>query len=312
VDQEKQPKQPGESVTPGDEHLAHDPAVDDFLMRLTHNMRHAKPGQEAVAAALQAIQRLALEVDSEQPSRDSAASPQTCTSCGARNRSENRFCSSCGVPLPAEVSEPHLDSANSSRAQAEQQTDAMPPGDHHYYHHYHHHIFGEGTPGTSESESRAASASPARVRAPLSGPALSRAESGVRKMTQDWAYACNTKHLDDLVSLYVNDAIVLRPNIPAVRGTAAIREMFFSVLESGFGEVEVEAVRVEVFGEMAYEAGRCKALVPVAMGKRREERGMYLILCTRQNGEWKIIADCWSSDLSLSDSSVSGKTLRKS
>jgi ketosteroid isomerase-like protein len=130
-------------------------------------------------------------------------------------------------------------------------------------------------------------------------------------MTQDWAYACNTKHLDDLVSLYVNDAIVLRSNIPAVRGTAAIREMFFSVLESGLGEVELETVRVEVLGEIAYEAGRCKALVPVAMGKRREERGKYLILCTRQNGEWRMIADCWSSDLSLTDASIPGKTLRK-
>jgi ketosteroid isomerase-like protein len=123
-------------------------------------------------------------------------------------------------------------------------------------------------------------------------------------MTQDWALACNTKQLEDLVSLYLNDAIVLRPNIPAVRGAAAIREMFFGVLDSGFGEVEFEPLRVEVFGELAYEAGRCKALVPIAMGKRREERGKYLILCTRQNGEWKMIADCWSSDLSLADATA--------
>jgi hypothetical protein len=40
-------------------------------------------------------------------------------------------------------------------------------------------------------------------------------------------------------------------------------------------------------------------LVPGAMGKRREERGKYLIIFTRQNGEWNAIADCWSSDLSL-------------
>jgi hypothetical protein len=41
-------------------------------------------------------------------------------------------------------------------------------------------------------------------------------------------------------------------------------------------------------------------LVPVAMGKRREERGKYLMILNRQSGgEWKIVADCWSSDLSL-------------
>jgi ketosteroid isomerase-like protein len=129
---------------------------------------------------------------------------------------------------------------------------------------------------------------------------LSRAEAAVRQLTQDLALACNTKQLDDLVDLYGPDALVLRPNFPAVRGSAAIREFFFAALDAGLGEVEMEPLRVELFGEVAYEAGRCKMLVPVAMGKRREERGKYLIISTRQSGgEWKALADCWSSDLSL-------------
>jgi ketosteroid isomerase-like protein len=312
LNQNKPPKQPPEFVAPGQEvHVAQDPAVDDFLLRLTRNIRHPKPGQESIAAALQAIQRLALEADSEQPTQALGTRPQTCASCGAQNRAENRFCSSCGVPL---LTAPDPQVANSKIAAEERGPDPLPPGEHHYYHHYHHHIFGEGAPGYSDQEPRSSSAASARVRAPLSGPALSRAETGVRKMTQDWALACNTKQLDDLVSLYLNDAIVLRPNIPPVRGAAAIREMFFSVLDSGFGEVEFEPMRVEVFGEIAYEAGRCKALVPIAMGKRREERGKYLVLCTRQNGEWKMIADCWSSDLSLADGAAlsPGKPPRKS
>ena len=57
---------------------------------------------------------------------------------------------------------------------------------------------------------------------------------------------------------------------------------------------------LELFGDFGYEAGRCKSLVPSAVGKRREERGKYLVLLNRQaNGEWKILADSWSSDLSL-------------
>ena len=35
------------------------------------------------------------------------------------------------------------------------------------------------------------------------------------------------------------------------------------------------------------------------MGKRREERGKYLLILARQAGDWKILADSWSSDLSL-------------
>jgi ketosteroid isomerase-like protein len=118
-------------------------------------------------------------------------------------------------------------------------------------------------------------------------------------MTLDWAFACNNKQLDDLVDLYSADALVLRPNVPAMRGAAAIREFFCAALDSGLGEVELEPLRVEVFGDLAYEAGRCKMLVPVAVNKRREERGKYLVIFARQAGDWKAIADCWSSDLSL-------------
>jgi uncharacterized protein (TIGR02246 family) len=133
---------------------------------------------------------------------------------------------------------------------------------------------------------------------------MSRVEVAVRKVMVDWAAACNTRHLDDLVSTYSSDALVLRPNHPAVRGAAAIREFFFATLDAGFGEVEIEPLRVDVIGDVAYEAGRCKMLVPVAVSKRREERGKYLAVLARQaNGEWRIVSDCWSSDLSLSQSS---------
>jgi uncharacterized protein (TIGR02246 family) len=139
------------------------------------------------------------------------------------------------------------------------------------------------------------------LKAPLPGasPIVSRAEAALRKMTQDWVQACNTKHLDDLLEFYSPDAMVLRPNVPPIRGAAAIREFFFGALEAGLGEVELDPLRVELLGDVAYEAGRCKMLVPVAMGKRREERGKYMIMFSRQNGEWKAVADTWSSDLSI-------------
>jgi ketosteroid isomerase-like protein len=150
------------------------------------------------------------------------------------------------------------------------------------------------------SEQRPASSAPAtRARTQSGGISLSRAEAAVRKLMQDWALACNSKQLDDLVDLYGVDAIVLRPNVPPVRGTAAIREFFVGVLDAGLGEVEMDPLRLEVFGEIAYEAGRCKMLVPFTMGKRREERGKYLLILARQAGDWKVLADSWSSDLSL-------------
>ena len=76
-----------------------------------------------------------------------------------------------------------------------------------------------------------------------------------------------------------------------IRTAAAIREYFVTALEAGLGDVEMDPLRVELLGEFAYEVGRCTMLVPAAMGKRREERGKYVILSARQDGEWKVIVD---------------------
>jgi ketosteroid isomerase-like protein len=265
-------------------------------------MRDPKLGPEQKAAFLQAMQRFSLEQSAEESVNVNAESEstgrQTCPTCGTPNRKGNNFCASCGAtllksPRQAEIEPPSPASVPEA------------PGDHHYHHHYHHHYFsadGMDFGGAAGGASRDAT----RVRAPLSGPSLSRAEAALRKVAQDWALACNTKQLDDLVELYLPDALVQRPNVPAVRGAAAIREFFFGLLEAGMSEVELEPLRTELFGDFGYEAGRCKSLVPIAMGKRREERGKYLVLLSRQaNGEWRIVADNWSSDLSLGGASES-------
>jgi len=290
--------------------------LEEFFRSLQPEMRRPKPDQDAIAAAMEAAQRLATETDAEQAAEDMAqgttnSGAAVCRVCGHRNRPGNRFCAMCGVAAgEGETTRPGW---------AQEEEALQKPGGgsgrpaletHHYHHHYHHHYLPGGYEGTApragQDSARQDSAryDPARddkmrPNAALRGD-MSRAEAAVRRVTHEWVLACNTKHLDDLLDLYVADALVLRSNYPAVRGAAAVREFFFGALDAGLGEVEVEPLRVEIVGDFAYEAGRCKALVPGATGKRREERGKYLWVFARQStGEWKLAADCWSSDLTL-------------
>lgn len=274
--------------------------LQDVLRRLRSDSGHGKPGQEKIEAALEAAQKLALQMDTDAAIGGIAEDQEqrACHACGGLNPRSNRFCARCGVPL-AELPE--------GDAPAPEAVKLINPlasgaGQHHYHHHYHHHYFSTSNESSFSAPEPRVSAAPVSrdpSKARPAGAGLSRAEIALRKLAQDWALACNTKHLDDLVELYTSDAIVLRPNVSPVRSTAAIRELFVSVLEAGLGEVEMEPLRVEVFGEMAYEVGRCSMLVPSASGKRREERGKYVILAARQAGEWKILVDCWSTDLSV-------------
>jgi uncharacterized protein (TIGR02246 family) len=293
------------------------PELDEFYRKLQPEMRRPKPSDDALATALEVVQRMAAEVDAESAADDIAresaeSSSRLCRVCGHRNREGNKFCAMCGLPVEsAEDGEGLIpsDTATRQRALAGQPIprrveQPAVSGTHHYHHHYHHHYFPAGHEGGTGSPRFAADttreAEKPRPSAVLRVESMSRAEAAVRRITQEWVLACNTKHLDDLLDLYIPDAFVLRSNYPPVRGAAAIREFFFVALDAGLGDVEIEPLHVKVAGDLAYEAGRCKALIPGAAGKRREERGKYLWVFARQsNGEWKLAADCWSSDLTL-------------
>lgn len=299
--------------------------VQNLFRRMKPEMRRPKPSPDELAVALEAAQRLAAEADAEDAADDLARElggepgAGMCSACGYHNRFGTKFCGMCGTAVD-ETSETRklkaLDQVQPSSAIALPQSpfpvpEVRPPVSgptgnetHHYHHHYHHHYF----PGAQEGMyprpgNDVAREAPRddrmRPTAALRGD-MSRAEAAVRKITHEWVLACNTKHLDDLLELYVSDALVLRSNCPAIRGAAAVREFFFGILDAGLGEVEVEPLRVDVIGDMAYEAGRFSALIPGSTGKRREERGKYLWVFARQaNAEWKLAADCWSSDLTF-------------
>ena len=313
----------------------YNPALGEIYQRLYPEMRRPKPNQEAIAAALQAMQRLTMKMDSETAVEETT--PQTplgssiaCPSCGHQNREGNKFCGQCGLPTGTAAGEASADESRGVESAREAVVNDEPPlpqtlhaapeaagevhppagapaGAHHYHHHYHHHYF-QGGPELAMPAARANAPESAReadrlrIQAAAKGEPMTRSEAAVRRLTQEWVLACNTRQLDELLELYSPDALVLRSNLPMLRGAAAVREFFFSALESGLGEVALEPMRVEVVGDMAHEVGRYSALVPGTAGKRREERGKYLWVFAKQSGgEWKLVSECWSSDLTLTN-----------
>jgi uncharacterized protein (TIGR02246 family) len=338
VDREKKLAKPSSATPSQDSDDAmpsigpHNPALGEIYQRLYPEMRRPKPNQEAIAAALQAMQRLTMEADSETVAEDATLQSDSgphhpCRACGHHNREGNKFCGSCGLPLgaaPPQSSDPTspaygVPTLDYDDARLPQSSEAphsgardevhpppgSPAGSHHYHHHYHHHYFQGGhdaAPRPNAPES-AREADRIRIAAAAKGEPMSRSEAAVRRLTQEWVLACNTRQLDELMELYAPDALVLRSNLPTIRGAVAVREFFFASLEAGLGEVSVEPMRVEVLGDLAHEVGRYSALVPGTAGKRREERGKYLWVFAKQaSGDWKLVSECWSADLTLSGS----------
>lgn len=308
----------------------HNPALGEIYQRLYPEMRRPKPNQEAIAAALQAMQRLTMEADSEAVAEEETLEPQfdtqtACRVCGHHNREGNKFCGACGIllgteppaastqafspqdSLPSSVAGPETAIPPSAPVEEVHPSPGAATGMHHYHHHYHHHYFDGGKADAGAPAARANAPESAReadrlrVAAAAKGEPMSRSEAAVRRLTQEWVLACNTRQLDELIELYAADALVLRSNLPPIRGAMAVREFFFASLEAGLGEVALDPLRVEVSGELAHEVGRYSALVPGTAGTRREERGKYLWVFAKQSsGDWKLLSECWSSDLTLS------------
>ena len=307
MDEEKR-SNPAETGV-GGERVERNPEVEEFFHKLMEKqeMRRPKPGPEAINAALQAIQRLGARIEAEEAvtrtshERVEAGDAAVCGICGHGNITGHQFCGMCGAPL--------------GDASAEPRSGGVAGAQHHYHHHYHHHfVAGEDPDPLYSFVSKSAGSSSStkeipKLRPLAAGQGVSRAEATIRQMTHDWAAACNNKQIEDVLEFYAADALVMRPNVPPVRGAAAIREFFVAALEAGLGDVEMDAVRVELLGDVAYQAGRCKMLVPVVMGKRREERGKYVIIFAKDKaGQWKAVVDSWSTDLGLNVSEPSSAT----
>ncbi|MGB9233812.1 MAG: hypothetical protein WCC04_05310, partial [Terriglobales bacterium] len=99
--------------------------IEDFFLRLPANFRWPKPNADAVAAAVEAIQRMSGGAPVAQDLaalNDAAELSNTCGACGGTLPTTARFCVWCGL------------ARDGSAPAANQQ---------HVHHHYHHLVPGQ-------------------------------------------------------------------------------------------------------------------------------------------------------------------------
>lgn len=266
-------------------------AAEDFFSKMNHDFRRPKPSDEAVAAALQAIQAMAGDAGLEEGT-ETLAESQTeirrsaaCAKCGGVNSESNRFCGFCGAVLDAKT--PPNTSAREPLASSEQ---------HVHHHHYHHHYFpsekGERAEATHGYELQPASDS---LSAGESAARLG-ADTVLRKLVQEWALLCNGKRVEELVALYASDAVLIRPSVAIAHGSTAITECLRTDLAAGLGDVQLEVVDLGTMGNVACITGLSRMLLPISPANRQERTGKFLLLVRRENSRWEIVADIWCVD----------------
>jgi len=112
----------------------------------------------------------------------------------------------------------------------------------------------------------------------------------LNKLAADFQAAYNAKDAAKVASLYAEDAVVMPPNEPAVRGRSAIEARLKREMQ---GNVTIKLTPTEsaIAGDRAHEAG---TVTVTAGGETMTEK--YLVVLMRVGGDWKIAYDIWNSD----------------
>jgi len=123
-------------------------------------------------------------------------------------------------------------------------------------------------------------------------------EEGLRAQTMAWEKAYNSGDAKGVAAQYAEDALLLPPGSPAVKGRAAIQHFFTKDIAdskaAGAMFVINYPTEVGVSGNMGWESGTYKAIVKGAV----VESGKFLSVSRKQGGKWLYIRDTWNADAS--------------
>ena len=124
--------------------------------------------------------------------------------------------------------------------------------------------------------------------------------AAIRSADADCLKAWAAKDVDRGLSCYSDDASVFPSNAPIATGKEAIRALWSQLFETpGFAlSWDISELEVSRAGDLAYGHGTYESVVNDAAGNPVTERGKWVGVWKKQaDGQWKLVADIWNSDL---------------
>ena len=116
----------------------------------------------------------------------------------------------------------------------------------------------------------------------------------IRQANEDHTAAFNAKDLDKVVGLYSDEAVFMPPNAPLLRGRDPVKDFYGRIVARG-ATLKMEPDEVNGHGPLAYESGTYE--VQYTDGEGSRDRGKYLRVLRKLNGNWRVVKMMWSSDL---------------
>lgn len=117
------------------------------------------------------------------------------------------------------------------------------------------------------------------------------------QMNRDFAAALNAKDAARAAACYAENAVLIPPGEPLVRGRAGIEAYWKAALESGgVRDVSVETIDAKSSGTLGYEIGSYVLTANGPDGEPVTDRGRYIEILERgTDGTWYSTAGIWNA-----------------
>ena len=119
------------------------------------------------------------------------------------------------------------------------------------------------------------------------------------QISREWSKSAATDSIETTLSYWADDAVVMSPGQPPIKGKKAIREMVEGTLKiSGFKiSWEPLSVSVSKSGDMAYMIEQNQITINDTLGNPKTEFNKSVTIWRKEaDGSWKNIVDIWNSD----------------
>ena len=121
-------------------------------------------------------------------------------------------------------------------------------------------------------------------------------EDAIRQMTLDWGNAYNGGDAEAVAALYEEDALLMPPGHPGVKGRAAILEFFKGDIAASQEAKLVFVLNPEtdvgISGDLGWETGTYTATIDGAV----VDTGKFMSVNRKKDGKWRYVRDTWNSD----------------
>jgi ketosteroid isomerase-like protein len=135
--------------------------------------------------------------------------------------------------------------------------------------------------------------------------------AAIRATEEAWKAAWSTKIADNITPFWAEDATVMAPGMPTVKGAADIKTVIGGLVADPNFSLSLQTVTVEASkgGDFGYAQGAYTVTATdPATKKAVTEKGKYLVLYEKQpDGSWKAVQDVWNADGPATPVEAAGK-----